>query len=309
MGANLLIDDPYDFKFKDLELHGCLVGWSDSLPQRLARHVYVKRDGAELEPTGADPGTFKFRLAFMGEHWATNYRALVQSIRDNPRGLLIHPILGEIQVGCMGIDSADSEPGQALNLLNVSITFVEDQVDGTFALAEFEGPAAKQAKVDTWTGTLGALASKFLFAASEFEKLIYSANVYAEAAYNAIANNEPNPALATMLGDVGTKAQALGRLLKQEQESRSGASRDYQPAVEAVERTHSACVELDEAIQYNHPTLEDFVVPATMPLATLAALRYGKNAKTGMDEMLTLNRIADPHAIPAGTVLRVRQAA
>src|SRR5262249_23506956 len=61
--------ETYKFRFKDLDLEGFLVGWNDTIGIRLARHSYLKRDGAEQEPMGAEPGRFTMRIALMGASW------------------------------------------------------------------------------------------------------------------------------------------------------------------------------------------------------------------------------------------------
>src|SRR5438128_2010798 len=113
--------ETYGFRFStnagvDLDLEGALVVWNDAIGIRLARHSYLKRDGAEQEPMGAEPGRFTMRLALMGAAWASNYRTLVAAIRQDPRGLLVHPLLGNLRVACTGISDASSEPGRAKRL-------------------------------------------------------------------------------------------------------------------------------------------------------------------------------------------------
>ena len=68
-----------------MDLHKWVISISDSLMNRIAKHMYVKRDGAEKEPLGAADGAFRFRLNIVGDDCTARYRELAQYIRANPR--------------------------------------------------------------------------------------------------------------------------------------------------------------------------------------------------------------------------------
>src|SRR6516165_5440145 len=104
--ADSILTDTASFRFKEMDLAGNLVSWNDAIRIRLAVHVYLKRDGAEIEPMGAEPGRFSMRLCFLGANWAKQYRAFVASIRQDPKGQMVHPLLGTLRVACEGIADA-----------------------------------------------------------------------------------------------------------------------------------------------------------------------------------------------------------
>lgn len=304
--ADPVLTDVSAFRFKDMDLSGSLVSWNDVLRLRLAVHQYLKRDGAEVEPMGAEPGRFTMRLCFLGADWAKRYRAFVASIRKDPRGQLVHPILGTFRVACEGVSDAAVVPASERDSINLTTTFVEDAVDTTIAAESLPGPAARQgaiadraAKLLQLVGIVGAFAPLVSAAAT----LAGAASSFAAAAVHAASTDTPDPSLDRRLDDVATAARAAADAALANTTVASDASR-YQ-VLTAIEQLRAECLALADAVAASKPALVVYVVPGTTDVATLAAMLYGKDARGRIDELLTLNRIADPHAIPAGTVLRV----
>src|SRR5437867_436158 len=137
MANQPVLTDAAAFRFKDLDLSGNLVSWNDRIGLRLAVHQYLKRDGAEVEPMGAEPGRFTMRLCFLGAEWAKQYRALVASIRKDPKGQMVHPLLGTLRVACEGISDAAVVPATERDSINLVASFVEDAVDATTISGDF----------------------------------------------------------------------------------------------------------------------------------------------------------------------------
>ena len=121
--ADTVLTDAKAFRFKDMDLSGNLVAWNDKIGIRLAGHQYLKRDGAEQEHMGAEPGRFSMRLCFLGATWAKQYLAFVASIRKDPKGQMVHPLFGTLRVACEGIPDAAVTPGTERDSINLAVSF------------------------------------------------------------------------------------------------------------------------------------------------------------------------------------------
>jgi prophage DNA circulation protein len=321
-----ILTDAFDFRFKDLDLSGALVSWNDTFAQRVATHEYPKRDGAEQEPMGAAPARFRMRLCFLGGTWAKQYRALVASIRSQPRGLLVHPVFGNINVVCKGIDDAAIDPGKAKNLVDLTLSFEEDSVDTTIAAQDFQGPAAKAARVknqaqkspsvlDRLKAAVG-IAQGFADAATdtlqayqavqaEVQKLSNAGSAYADAAVAATATSAVNPGLSAQLAVVGSTAitaQAAAAALQVVllASPRGTTKVETYETVALCRQLYAACLELDEAIATLKPPLVVWTIQGQTTLATVLAAFYGPDAQARLPEVMSLNRIPNPVNIPAG---------
>jgi prophage DNA circulation protein len=291
------------FRWKDLDLAGNLVSWNDTIRVRLAAHVYLKRTGAEIEPMGAEPGHFTMRLCFLGSDWAKQYRAFVGSVRKDPRGQMVHPLLGTMRVACEGISDAAVTPGSERDSINLTVSFIEDQVDTTLANDQFPGPAAKQGQVSKLATQVTSAIATYATAITAGVALTGAAISFAADAAASASSNTPDPSLEQQLAAVATNAaSAIAALLSDPAAVTDASSYD---AISLVEQLYAACLALADAVAASKPIIVEYVVPGTTDIATLAAKLYGPDAFDRLDEILTLNRIANPFAIPAGTVLRV----
>lgn len=294
--------ETYSFRFKELELEGALVAWNDTIGIRLARHAYLKRDGAEQEPMGAEPGRFTMRIALLGASWASNYRALVASIRQEPRGLLVHPVLGNVRVACTGISDASCEPGRAKRLLEVTLGFEEDALDTALSVEAFTAPAVAAARVKQTTKRLQSTATKTPSAASAVAKLVTTATSFADTA-TAIAGGVANASLAAKLAATGSATDlAIAALVA----APEAVGARVQPAVSAAVEVYGACVQLDDALAAMRPAIVDYPIAGSISLFVLVARLYpGEDAQRRAQDLLALNRIPNPLAIPPGTKLRL----
>ena len=69
---------------------------------------------------------------------------------------------------------------------------------------------------------------------------------------------------------------------------------------------YAACVQLDVALAATRPPLINYTLAGSTNLFVLAARLYpGQDATLRAQDILALNRIPNPFAIPAGTVLRL----
>lgn len=95
--------------------------------------------------------------------------------------------------------------------------------------------------------------------------------------------------LAGLLREADTQVQALNEP-------------PYWELREALHELWAATQQLGRDIQNRDEYLKEFTVPITMSIGQAAAAIYGDSSKAV--EVLQLNVIRDPHAIPAGTVLK-----
>ncbi len=107
---------------------------------------------------------------------------------------------------------------------------------------------------------------------------------------------------STLLGTVVKSAEDLEQLLIESSQTPAGAAEVVGENDEAV----STCIVLAEALQSDRPPLIKFTVPRLTDVIALAVDRYpNDSASSRASEILGLNRIPNPAAIPAGTVLKI----
>src|SRR3990167_1752424 len=189
MGKSVL-KDAKSFRFKDLDLSGNLVSWNDKIGIRLAVHEFLKVDGALVERMGNAPGRFSMQVVFLGDDWASRYRAVVASIKDDSKGQMVHPLLGEMPVACEGISDARVVPGQERDTITFTLTFVEDLLSRV-STKDQDVPAKSQA-ITTATANLTAQSAGFTSAATKVTTLVTQASVYASTATSAALGSVPN---------------------------------------------------------------------------------------------------------------------
>lgn len=298
-----VLTDAKSFRWKDLDLAGNLMSWNDRIGMRLAVHQYLKRDGAEVEPMGAEPGRFTMRLCFLGENWAKQYRALVATIRKDPRGQMVHPLLGTMNVACEGIPDASVVPGQERDSINLTIVFVEDQVDAQVLSDDSPGPAARKAKIVSIASQVSAISQAAAWGQTAVN-LTTAAISFAVAAESAAASlSDADVTLDGQLGVVATSSEDAEDAIADDSTYTTPAASFV--ALSVVEQLYAECLDMLDAVAATKPLILTYTVPAQTDVASIAARLYGKDGLGRMDEILVLNRIANPYAIPAGTVLQV----
>lgn len=292
----------YRFRFRDLDLDGALVSWNDAFAVRLARHSYLKRSGAEQEPMGAEAGRFTMRLSFVGPAFATQYRALVASIRQDPLGLLVHPLLGQLRVACTGISDAACEPGRARNAIDVTVGFEEDALDAAFVTDASDSPLAAAGRIASATARFKAASARFPRAATQAASLVSSTSTFSTAA-QAAAAGAVDVSLLMKLAAVGIATDAAVEALLGDPLARRAAA--FAAVSRAVE-IYGACVQLDRVVAASRPPIIEHRVDGPVNLFVLAARLYGAaQARARAQEILAINRIPDPAFIPPGFRLRI----
>lgn len=306
-----VIPNGQDFVFtpddgQPLRLHGSLGSYTDKIKIRLASHNFLKRDGGEQEPMGSDPGRFSFRITFLSDNPGAAYRQVVQAVRNQPRGLLTHPLLGDIRCACEGIDLAH-DIGGSYNAPDATINFVEDALDSSITADQATSPNSAAAQVDTWTAALtsaiNAAPDVAAVASGACSALVAAATAYTTAALSAWQTSTPDASLATKLtavADASRTAQTAAL------SGTVGNEADRFTVLSGIDGTLSGCLALDSAIASVKPLMVSYVVPGLCNIGVLAAQLYGSDGTSQIETILTMNRIPNPQAIRTGTVLLVQ---
>lgn len=353
---------PQVFSFRGRKLSGFLIGWSGQSPRRHVIHEFPKRRGARVEDMADGPRRMDVRLVFLGPQKsgdqanpAKDFADFEAFIRENPRGLLVHPVAGKWQAFCAGPAHSVSFD-QAVDRIEVPVTFIESELDAAApkdvpdvataaqnataqqskfqsTTATFMGALGKAqaftsqaiaqidsalAVVDTVTAPMDLMAStitatggvaqsaigKILSIQRKGNVLVSSVTNYINAATD-VFNGADTPAgssdaTSTLLGVVQTTAEDLN----QEQIAASPSPAGAGDAVGDVEEMVSLSLVLKEALQAARPPEIIITVPELTDLVSLCVKRYKVNPLARASDIMGLNRITNPAAIPAGTRLR-----
>jgi len=292
------------FTFRGMELHGYLTRFSDSRKWDMVAHRVPKRDGARVENMGRGPLRMSGSLVFVGAKWLDNFKKFVALLDENPKGTLVHPLYGQMQAACEGFDRGAVDIAKATDEIEVEVVFVEDQFDA--ATSDQETPPVGDAKqgVDNGVTAMQVATAAFVAApavATAVADLVASASTFANDTMQGAIDLTVNPARDSQLDEVAEDTGALTAALLDEASATRPA--DVYDAIAATEYVYSACLQLNEAAIASRPPVIRYTVPATMNIATLAAFLYGEKALERIPDLLNLNRIPNPGAIPGGTVV------
>lgn len=304
-----------------LLLAGMLVATDDDLGSRLAQFEYLKRDGAELEAMGASAARFSFRMVLMGQTPLTpggapltagqRYLQLVQAQRTQPKCLLVHPRLGRWHVGWSKL-RAHEQPQRAVDTIELTLEFIEDQVDAAIA-AEQATPQARAGQVtaaaaELQTGTssrFAAATSSYATARAVADQVNAVATAFASGALEVAQGQAANTPLDTQFGLVQTQVAAMQAALlatlpySREPEVALTPLRHAAYMVEAYSRL------LLDAVAEQRPVLISYTLGQAQSLDDVLLAVYGPQASAFYVEALSLNRIANPLWLQGGTRLRL----
>ena len=307
-----------------LLLSGVLLSSEDEIGARLAAFEYIKRDGAEQEPMGAAPAQFTFRIVITGSAPLTQggaslsaterYAKLGQTVRTQPRGILNHPRLGRWQVAFKQI-RAREEPKKALDTIEATLVFVEDQLDQAIVIDSTPTPQAQANRtINAYSVMVAASALSFKAdpraimqaADTAINQFAVKAAAFVvdgiALAQSSVADLSP---LRTQLAAIEVARLATFAALD------ATLALTLAPAVtltrykDQAYQVQASCVELVRAIEAIKPPVVYYTVPSTMSLDQLLLALYGGDAKMHAAEVLSLNLIKTPMRIQAGIVLRL----
>lgn len=269
-----------------LELYGELLNWTDTHESGLAEHRILQRSGALHQDVGSPPKRWDFHCVMQGANVNARYKRMIKILDSSPFGQLIHPRLG-LQNAAYKTVSSQEDPSQEIDTIRYTISFVEDGLR----------------KVTT--DSPGALASG---AAEKAAALVTSSPMTLQPAAMALSGkvtaylssvSVPNPSpldLANALSEVRTTTAAYELLVTTRRDS-------YHLKAQAS-LIRLGCIASYNAVLAGRPPIIERTLRGTISLTHLTAALYGgKHSKDMRDELLRLNRIPRPWAIPPGTRL------
>lgn len=299
------------FQFKQHVLHGELLHYELNAGMRTASFEYLGRQGGEVQPLGARQKRHMFKCVIMGDDATQRLRELLASCEQEPRGPLTHPRLGRQQV-CFETLRATETPANAIDEIDFTISFLEDQVDAELAVqkrtpqsaaAELEGAAndlreqvlAKFDQVNAITGLV----------VTAVNALVATVSSYVFQALEAVGDTWEVPSLERALGRVVDRRNQVLAALTDSLAQTLESDVSLTPYRQATYRVHAEAIELYLAVLAQKPALIYYPVPGPCTLMQVAVSLYGAEARARIDELRLLNPFLPYYRLPADTLLRV----
>lgn len=165
--------------------------------------------------------------------------------------------------------------------------------------------ATMKSAVNSGIGVSSMIAGAMIAVAQSGEAFAGSIESYLGQATD-IYNGSDTPAgnanaTTNLLAAVMTATTTHEAVLVQYSPTPAGCSDAYA----ASEQAAAGCILLGQALAAEHPLLVRYLVTQTINVVLLAQQLYGINAGARAVEIMGLNKIATPGAIPAGTILQV----
>jgi hypothetical protein len=294
-----LLTDVREASFKGVPFLAILENWDDTRRYRGASHVFVHRDGGTVEDMGREQFRHKMQVVYSGPEWRSRYLELVQALDAGRKGLLVHPLFGQIRAFCEGYSGARVVPGQELDTIVVPLEFVEDQLDQSITAEQDRSVAAKAQRARSAADDAVTGASGYNQATqAQAEAIRTETLAYVDAVESGVAISGGSAAL---VDGVRAAVAAYAPLVRAQ-----ANDADAYAAIVLAERALAAALELESAYQERTPQVTTYTVPALSNVATIAAALYGGPlARQYLDDILTRNVIPNPAAIPAGTELQI----
>jgi hypothetical protein len=207
-----------------------------------------------------------------------------------------------MRVVCHGFDRSVVDIVNATDTVTLELAFTEDQTD--VGLDPQQGLAAKQQAVADAVAELDAVLDPYKDSdtVSAGATLKTSATSYAAAAYASASTLTIDPSLGSQLNSVGAALAGFETAIAIDSLAARSVAQSYD-VLAAAEVLHSPCLDLADEVAFETSGVTQYTVPGMTSIAVLAAARYGTRALSVLDQILTINSIPDPTAIPAGTVL------
>ncbi len=268
-----------------LSLHGTLLAMSDEVDTGVVEHQVVKRSGAIHQRVGAKPRQSEAKCIIHGPTVTAQYRRICDVLEAQPEGRITHLRWGAYRAVCKSI-SATETPGDERDTILFTLKFAETGLRA----APKPAPAATAAATATEGATVATLTAGesgpvAAVAARSMGYLVAVGNVE-----TGLGN------LPDVDASLATLAQAVADLdaLDAPKEARRAAVLALASAGEARTR-----------LLAGRPPLVQYSILSVESLGGLCQRLYGKHARDRMAEILRLNRIARPYALPAGVVLLI----
>lgn len=269
-----------------LELWGQSLSWSDTIDTGVVQRPVLKRAGALHQKVGSGPLAHEFRCAISGSDCTARYRRVQTVVQAEPEGLFVHPRLGSFRAVCKGLQSSET-PGEAQNLIEYSIKFEETGI---------HDPPQPSAEAAAQTAQSQAISLQTVAALEPAEVQQAAQTVLARASGLLTAVNLAQRGLS----DLPTVDASLAALVTSVELLSQQAGKDTRRA---------AALALSEALAARNrlaagrPALIEYRCTSVISLGALSQQMYGSQGRALQAELLRLNRLERPFALPAGTLL------
>lgn len=260
----------------------------DDLGRRLAEHSYPYRSGSDFEDLGRKARSTRLRVVFLGEDYLGDLGAFLQAADAGRTGLFQHPLMGSWQAKCRTYP-VHHEHG-ARDMATLEVEFVEDGTNT--ALPDLFSVSQGQADVEeAAVASLAANQSLLDKAIAGVEDAVASARAFAAEATAAVQN------AVDRVNQIRAKVNSLIQAMRD--------LTDIQrwPLTRALRRLVHSAAKLAKAVESLAPPLVFHTVGASSSVSMIAHALYGDASRA--QQLLSLNRIANPYLVPAGTRLRV----
>ena len=281
-----------------LTLFGESTNYSVDVQTGVAERQFLKQSGAVHQWTGAPPRKFTFSCVCVG-HGSTpdertadaerRIKLIADTVLADPFGTLIHPRLGNFDAVVESL-TFNENTGEATDAIDYQIRFSDDAVKNVPASSPVA--AATAAVEKSQQVTLGAAnAGPVVLGHAQTLETACSAILSASSAVQ--SEMAPLTKLQAAVANAYTASEAVIRSVAP-LSVRIAALLAYRYARQAYDRAVAGS-----------PTTIAYSVQSRTSLSRLIATVYGGGSRALDAQILALNRIPTPHAIPQGVVLRL----
>ena len=281
-----------------LTLFGESTSYSVDVQTGVAERQFLKQSGAVHQWTGAPPRKFTFSCVCVG-HGSTpdertadaerRIKLIADTVLADPFGTLVHPRLGSLDAVVESLTFNEST-GEAIDVIDYQIRFADDAIKNVPATSPVA--AATAAVEKSKQVTLGAAnAGQVVLGHAQTLETACSAILSASSAVQ--TEMAPLTKLEAAVANALTASEAVIRS-SAPLSARISALLAYRYARQAYDRAVAGT-----------PTTIAYSVQSRTSLSRLVATVYGGGSRALDAQILALNRIATPHAIAQGAVLRL----
>ena len=281
-----------------LTLFGESTNYSVDVQTGVAERQFLKQSGAVHQWTGAPPRKFTFSCVCVG-HGSTpdertadaerRIKLIADTVLADPFGTLIHPRLGNFDAVVESL-TFNENTGEATDAIDYQIRFSDDAVKNVPASSPVA--AATAAVEKSQQVTLGA-ANAGPVVLGHAQTLETACNAILSASSAVQSEMAPLTKLQAAVANAYTASEAVIRSVAP-LSVRIAALLAYRYARQAYDRAVAGT-----------PTTITYSVQSRTSLSRLIATVYGGGSRALDAQILALNRIPTPHAIPQGVVLRL----
>jgi len=281
-----------------LALFGEATNYSVDAQTGVAERQFLKQSGAVHQWTGAPPRKYTFSCVCVG-HGATadertadverRIRLIADTVLADPFGTLTHPRLGSLDAVVESL-TFNENTGEATDAIDYQLRLADDFIKNIPSASPVA--AATAAIEKSKQATLGAAnAGQVVLGHAQTLETACSAILIASSAVQ--TEMAPLTELEAAVANAFTASEALIR-----------SSAPLSVRIAALLAYRYARQAYDRAVA-GTPTTIAYSVQSRTSLSRLIATVYGGGSRALDAQILALNRIPTPHAIPQGAVLRL----